>query len=73
MPNFTDLPTEIWLLIAWYISNFQLFRLKSLNSLYLNCWMDRHWEVLEIEMGPKTKTILQRVVYVYKNDILNCF
>ena len=56
--NFCDLPTEIWLLIAHYLSKSQLSKLKSVNSFFLNCWMDLEWKHVFISITPTfSKTI----------------
>jgi len=66
MANASDLPTEIWLLIAQYIPRSQLFRLKSLNSFFLNCWMDIKWRkvLIDTEFPHRAVRSLSRMVYV---------
>jgi len=48
--NFCDLPTEIWLLIAHYLGQSQLSKLKSVNSFFLNCWMDLEWNHVDVSI-----------------------
>ena len=72
MAKFTDLPSEIWVLIASFIPKSQLFHLKSLSSFFLNCWMDRGWKDLLIRRdASKYEMILQRVWYVHNYDLRN--
>jgi hypothetical protein len=76
MANFSDLPAELWLLIAGYLPKSQLFQLKSLNSLFLNCWMDMAWERVQVtidsdEFPDRNIDLLLRVVYVHKKNLMN--
>ena len=50
MANFSDLPTEIWHLIAQYLPASQLFKLKSLNSFFLNYYMDLEWKKFNVHI-----------------------
>ena len=68
MANFSDLPTEIWLLIARRLNIACLARLKSLNSFFFNCYMDKRWERVEIDnidtsFAAKVVHDLERMVY----------
>ncbi len=72
MVKFTDLPSEIWGLIANFIPKSRLFLLKSLNSFFLNCWMDLRWKELLIRRNDfKYEMILQRVGYVHNYELRN--
>ena len=66
MANASDLPTEIWLLIARYLPKSQLFQLKSLNSFFLNSWMDITWRkvMIDTEFPQQAVRSLSRMVYV---------
>ena len=50
MANFSDLPSEIWLLIAEYFPTSQLSKLKGLNSFFFNYWMDVKWKHVIVQI-----------------------
>jgi len=65
MSKFSDLPIEIWLLIASYVPESQFFHLKSLNGFFLDHWMDTNWDYVEIDTDTtKAVPLLLRVLYV---------
>jgi len=50
MANFSDLPSEIWHLIARYLPESQLLKLKCLNSFFLNYSMDIKWKRVVVQI-----------------------
>jgi len=62
--RFSDLPTEIWLVIAHYLPKSQLFELKSLNSFFLSCWLTIRWKEITINtlFPDRTVDLLMRVL-----------
>jgi hypothetical protein len=75
--GFDDLPTELWLLIARYLSSFQLCKLKSVNSFFLNRWMDVKWKVIDVDISARysktTFRLLNRVLYVDEKFLLSSY
>lgn len=75
MANFSDLPFEIWHLIAEYLPRSQLFKLKCLNSFFLNYWLDHNWKrvhfrVDNFDCRPPFR-LLRRLKCVYEIVFLN--
>lgn len=64
--SFSDLPNEIRLLIASYLPRSQLFRLRLLNSFFLNHWMDLTWAfvVIDTQFPTRAVPLILRLVYV---------
>jgi hypothetical protein len=61
-----ELPTELWLRIAQYIPDTDLFRLESVNRLFLDLVTDRRYRQLTIDddhPGPLIRK-LSRIEYV---------
>ena len=71
MAEFSDLPNEIRLLIAVCLPRSHLSQLKSLNSFFLNYWMDIAWKevTIDTQFPLSTVNLLQRMVYVHQNDV----
>ncbi|KAF8196960.1 hypothetical protein BJ912DRAFT_1056048 [Pholiota molesta] len=49
LPHVIELPTELWLRIAQYIPDTDLFRLESVNRLFLDLVTDRRYRQLTID------------------------
>ena len=66
----SKLPTEIWLLIASHITESQL---KSVNSFFLDCYMNTTWKYLMITTNSPFRAVrrLLRMVYVHSNYLLD--
>jgi len=51
MANFSNLPSEIWHLIAQYLPESQLSELKCLNSFFLNYCMNLEWKRVLVKIN----------------------
>ena len=74
MANICDLPVELWFLIAQYLPKEQLFELKSVNSFFLNHWIDFRWREIQISMGvpcqlDRSVRLLHKMAYVHKKGV----
>ena len=67
MAKASDLPTEIWLLIARYVPKSQIIQLKSLNSFFFCCAMDIDWQkvVIDAKNSDGAARLLSRIAYVF--------
>lgn len=65
---------DLWLLVARHFTRLQLFQLRSLNSCFLNYWMDVSWENIRIRVtveNPGTVAqVLQRMVGLHEKLLL---
>ena len=60
--SFCDLPTEVWLLIAHYLTKSQLSKLKSVNNFFLNCWMDLEWKQIHVDITARYSETVVRLL-----------
>ena len=44
-----ELPTELWLKIAYFVADVDLYRLTSVNHLFFDLAMDRRYKQLVID------------------------
>lgn len=44
-----ELPTELWLRIAYFVPDIDLYRLASVNHLFFDLAMDRQYKQLVID------------------------
>jgi hypothetical protein len=65
MADFSNLPTEIWLLIVADFSYDEFLNFRSLNSFFFNCWMDTQWKSVTIGTNNSVR-LLKRVVCVQR-------
>ena len=67
MVNFSDLPNEIWTLIARCTETHYLYGFKTLNSFFFDYWMNIRWYTVSIHTArsvQRNERLLLRVLYV---------
>jgi hypothetical protein len=49
LPAMVELPTELWLRIAYFVADVDLYRLTLVNRLFFDLAMDRRYKQLVID------------------------